>query len=315
MSRKVILVTRKTRLEGLVERFNTREQARFYIEHAGGSFNLYEVEHQIYHTALETLRRSLESLAKLQVIERSYLPNFLFDESDLVVTIGIDGLVVNTAKYLTGQPLIAVNPDPEHIDGVLLPFDVRSAVQAVRHALLGKASFTPISMAQVQLNDGQTLLAFNDLFIGVQSHISARYHIRSGDLAEHQSSSGVIVSTGAGATGWLSSLFNMANGIHAAFGSTGTQVQLPQLAWQTDQLVYVVREPFVSKTSGASIVCGMVSETMPLVIQSEMPEKGVIFSDGVEKDYLAFNAGAIATIGLSSIKTMLMTRNPAIEGP
>ena len=111
MSRKIILVTRKTRLEGLVERFNTREQARFYIEHAGGNFKLYEVEHQTYHRALTSLRRSLEAVAKLQVIERSYLPNFLFDETDIVVTIGIDGLVVNTAKYLDGQPVIAVGHD------------------------------------------------------------------------------------------------------------------------------------------------------------------------------------------------------------
>ncbi len=117
-----MLVTRKTRLEGLVERFNTRSQARFYIEHSGGSFGLYEKEHETYQAALESLRRALENLAKLHVIERSYLPNFLFSASDLVVTIGIDGLVVNTAKYLDGQPLVAVNPDPAHIDGILLPF-------------------------------------------------------------------------------------------------------------------------------------------------------------------------------------------------
>jgi hypothetical protein len=306
MSEKIILVTRKTRLEGLIERFNTRDQARFYIEHSGGSFGLYEQEHATYQAALSALRTSLEPLAKLQVIERSYLPNFLFGESDVVVTIGIDGLVVNTAKYLSGQPLIAVNPDPAHIDGILLPFDVIRAPAAVQLALAGRAQFSPISMAQASLNDGQILLAFNDLFVGVRSHVSARYRIRSGGREEDHSSSGIIVSTGAGATGWLSSLFNMANGMLSAFGGQDRPLQSPPLRWDTEQLLFVVREPFVSKTSGAEIVCGAVTGQSPLVVESQMPEGGVIFSDGVESDFLAFNAGSTATIGLAPVKTMLM---------
>jgi NAD kinase len=306
MSEKIVLVTRKTRLEGLIERFNTREQARFYIEHAGGNFKLYELEHETYYAALKSLRRSLEPLAKLHVIERSYLPNFLFGESDVVVTIGIDGLVVNTAKYLNGQPLIAVNPDPVHIDGILLPFSVSQAAGAVELALAGKGHFTPVSMAQVRLNDGQSLLAFNDLFIGVRTHVSARYRIQAGKLEEHHSSSGIIVSTGAGSTGWLSSLFNMANGMVAAFGQAEIPLSQPTLQWNSERLVYVVREPFVSKTSSASIVCGMITPEAPLLIESEMPENGVIFSDGVERDFLAFNAGAIATVGLSPVKTRLV---------
>src|SRR5687767_599392 len=96
---KIVLVTRKTRLEGLIERFNTEGQARFYIEHSGGNFKQYEEEHRTYHAALNQLKLGLQGLAKLQAIERGFLPNFLFTDKDLVVTIGIDGLVVNTAKY------------------------------------------------------------------------------------------------------------------------------------------------------------------------------------------------------------------------
>ena len=91
---KIILVTRKTRLEGLVERFNTVGQARFYLEHSGGNFELYQQEHDIYYLAVERLRSDLQELAKFQEIERGFLPNFLFSEKDIVVTIGIDGLVI-----------------------------------------------------------------------------------------------------------------------------------------------------------------------------------------------------------------------------
>jgi NAD kinase len=311
---KIILVTRKTRLEGLIERYNTRDQVRFYLEHndaqvgehRSGGFELYAREHDVYYQALQRLQDGLAKLGKLHVIERAYLPNFLFGEDDIVVTIGVDGLVVNTAKYLDGQPLVAVNPDPAHIDGILLPFSVDQASEVVKRAINGEANARRISMAQAQLQDGQSLLAFNDLFIGARSHVSARYQIRVRERQEQQSSSGVIVSTGAGATGWLSSLFNMANGMWVSFSGETALLERPQLDWQAERLIFVVREPFASKTSGADLVCGEITPQAPLEIQSQMESGGVIFSDGIEADYLSFNAGAIATIGLAEKKTRLV---------
>lgn len=303
---KIVLVTRQTRLEELIARFNTKAQARFYIEHSGGDFAWYEREHTTYETAVARLRRELQKLTRLQLIERQFLPNFLFSESDLVVTIGIDGLVVNTAKYLTGQPLIAVNPDPEHIDGILLPFTVGQAPAVAGRALQGEMALRPISMAEARLNDGQTLLAFNDLFIGRHDHVSARYRLQFQGQWENHSSSGIIVSTGAGSTGWLSSLFNMANGILSAFDETANPVAQPALAWETERLLFVVREPFVSQTSSANIVCGAITTESPLRLESTMPDGGVIFSDGVTADFLSFNAGATATIGLAAQKTNLV---------
>lgn len=324
---KIVLITRKTRLEGLIERFNTKSQARFYISQneahqqkkkvqtskgkkrsASGSFALYEHEHETYYAAVETLRKGLRKLGKVQDFERGFLPNFVFGPTDLVVTIGIDGLVVNTAKYLHGQPLVAVNPDPAHIDGVLLPFTVDEAPAAIEGAMKGNPNILPISMAEARLNDGQTLLAFNDLFIGAKTHVSARYQIRWGEQAEAHSSSGIIVATGAGSTGWVSSMFNMANGLVRRFGNDAETLEQVTLPWQADELLFVVREPFLSKTSQAGIVSGRVQPQQPLVIESQMADQGVIFSDGVESDFLSFNAGAIATIGLADRKTNLVVK-------
>jgi hypothetical protein len=237
---------------------------------------------------------------------RTYLPNFLFSGEDLVVTIGIDGLVVNTAKYLKGQPLLAVNPDPEHIDGLLLPFSVSEALSIAPEVLRGNARIKQVTMAEARLNDGQSLLAFNDLFIGRNDQVSARYRINFDGSSELHSSSGIIVSTGAGSTGWLSSLFNMANGMLAGFGEQELLLDRPQLPWESDRLLFVVREPFVSRTSAASIVCGELSGGQPLMLESNMPDGGVIFSDGVAVDYLAFNAGAVATIALAEQKSRLV---------
>lgn len=214
MYKKLILVTRKTRLQELVERFNTRSQAKFYIEHSGGGdFADYEREEEAYHRALEALQRSLEFEIPQQLVDRSLVPTFQFQKDDLVVTLGQDGLVANTAKYVGNRPIVAVNPEPERFDGVLLPFAPDQARVAVAGVMEAKAKIREITLAEVTLNDGQRLRAFNDLFIGARSHVSAQYRIACNKKSEVQSSSGVLVSTGAGSTGWVSSVFNMAAGV------------------------------------------------------------------------------------------------------
>jgi NAD kinase len=304
---KIILVTRKTRLEGQIERFNTTAQARFYIEQSGGDFSFYQKEHDVYYRGLASVRQTLRQIQKTHEIERSFLPNYIFTPQDIVVTYGIDGLVVNTAKYLTGQPLVAVNPDPAHIDGILLHYTTDTVGRALQSVFAENFLAKPITMAQATTNDGQELFAFNDFFVGIENHTSARYSIRQGGHEEIQSSSGIIISTGAGSTGWLSSFFNFTNGmISQMLGKNSIPLKVPPQDWSSDRLFYVVREPFASKTTSANMVCGWISASSPLVIESHIAQGGVIFSDGVEKDYLAFNAGAIATIGIAEKKTKLV---------
>src|SRR6187455_2372351 len=122
--KKIVLVTRPTRLAELVIRFNTVSQARFYVEHQGADFTDYLREDETYHRALRETQAALNQVGRVQLIDRSFLPNFLFAPDDTVVTLGQDGLVANTLKYLTGQPVVGVNPDPERWDGRLLPFRV-----------------------------------------------------------------------------------------------------------------------------------------------------------------------------------------------
>jgi len=294
MYKKLVIVTRKTRLQELVERFNTRSQAKFYIEHAGGDFADYEREDDAYRSSLEVLRRSLDFEMPQQLVDRVLVPTFQFQKEDLVVTLGQDGLVANTAKYVGAQPIVAVNPEPGRFDGILLPFLPDQARSAVVKVIEAKAKIHEVTLAEIKLQDGQRLLAFNDLFIGARSHVSALYRITSSKKSEIQSSSGVLVSTGAGSTGWLSSVFNMASGVSRFCG--GTRVKPIRMPWEDPRLIYIVREPFVSRHSQANIVAGLLASGEELVLESLMPSGGAVFSDGMEADFLHFNSGAIATV-------------------
>ena len=256
---KFVLITRKTRLEELIVRFNTLGQARFYIEHMGSDFTDYTAEDEQYKQAVLEVRQALERFGRVHIVERGFVPNFLFGERDTVVAVGPDGLVANTLKYLGGQPLIGVNPDPNRWDGVLLPFCAADIPAVLPEVLREKRPIREVTMAKAVLNDGQTLYAVNDLFIGQKTHVSARYRLQSGNRQEVQSSSGVIVSTGLGSTGWLKSVLTGAAEIADAYRGGGEAIQIRGLAWDADRLVYSVREPYPSRTTGTSLVYGEVS--------------------------------------------------------
>src|SRR5687768_5497354 len=117
---KIVLVTRPTRLAELVARFNTVAQARFYIEHLGADFSDYEKEDAVYRKSLTQTEEILSRLGRVQTVDRGFLPNFVFGKEDTVVILGQDGLVANTLKYLAGQFVVGVNPDPLRWDGQLL---------------------------------------------------------------------------------------------------------------------------------------------------------------------------------------------------
>ena len=69
------------------------------------------------------------------------------------------------------------------------------------------------------------------------------------------------------------------------------------MSWEDRHLLYVVREPFLNGHSHQiGIVAGMLESGEELVLESLMPSGGVIFSDGMEMDYLQFNSGAVAHI-------------------
>jgi hypothetical protein len=171
-----------------------------------------------------------------------------------------------------------------------------------------QAQLKEVTLAEAKTNDGQKLLAFNDLFIGPASHTSARYELTYRDESERQSSSRIIVSTGAGCTGWLSSVLNMANGMIHAFGKhPDTSPASFSMRWGTPALVFVVREPFKSKHSGIKLVAGALLHSEKLVIESFMPSNGVIFSDGIESDFIHFNSGTKVEIGIAGQKARLVT--------
>lgn len=307
---RLVIVTRETRLEALKQRFVTLEQARFYLDRAGQDLGPLEREHQRFSQALDTVRSAVPDDLPVQMVGRELVSSFPFRESDTVATIGPDGLVANTVKYALGIPIITVNPDPDTIEGILCRTEPEEFGQVLRRVLAERAEIQAMTLAEAATSDGQRLLAVNDLFIGRRDHVSARYRIEIDARAEHHSSSGIVVSTGVGSTGWMRSILQGAFRTAKAWGvpDLPEAASISPLGWDTQSLAYFVREPFPSVGLGTELTTGQIPTGGQLVLTSEMAQAGVIFSDGVIQDAIDFHSGITAEIRISPHQGIIVKR-------
>ena len=283
---RAVFVTRESEYELLLARHATREQVRFFLKTRGQDLDAVEARHARFYATLKEARAAVPPDWRSTLVRRGDLDRFLFAKDDVVVTVGQDGLVANVAKYLDGQPVLGVNPDPSLYDGVLVPLAADRVAKLLAPAAHGEVALQHRTMVEAQLDDGQRLLGLNEIFVGHRSHQSARYDIAIGDAHETQSSSGLIVSSGTGATGWARS---MMDAMHVPL----------TLAPEEPALAYFVREAFPSVSTGTSIRAGKIGNDMPIHVTSRMNEGGVIFADGIEQDHLNFDWGRITQVSIA----------------
>ncbi len=293
---RIVVVTRKTPLELLLERYGTYGQARFYLSTRGQTIEPQERIHRLIQQGVSDVLRALPSDQKFARVDRDDLDRFLFAPDDVVMMIGQDGLVPNVAKYLDGQLALGLNPDPAHYDGVLCRFPPSATLALLEYAATGEGAFAvrERTMAEAVREDGQRLLSLNEIFIGHQTHQSAKYRLTAGTVTERHSSSGLICATGTGSTGWARSI--------------AEQRKLAEPMPRPDEarLAWFVREPFPSVATGTALDFGFVGAGESLVVTSEMGEGGTLFADGIESDRVEFSDGQTVRIGIAERRLRLV---------
>jgi NAD kinase len=294
---RLVLVTRKTPLQLLLEQHGTLAQARFYVQSRGQEMEEYAENHERFETALARVLGAIPPDQRRVRLDRGGLDRFLFAPDDVVVVVGQDGLVPNTAKYLRGQVTLGINPDAERYDGVLCPHapgDIDGLLAWLERGGGNGYRVQSRAMAVAEREDGQRLLALNEVFVGHRSHQSARYLVRANGREERQSSSGLICATGTGSTGWVRSIVEQ----------RGIEIDLPTP--EQSRLAWFVREPFPSVYTGTDLDHGLVGADQELVIHSEMGHGGVVFADGIEVDNVQFLQGHTVRIAVSENRLNLV---------
>jgi NAD kinase len=291
---RIVLITRPTDLEALLMRHGTHAQARFFLDTRGQRLEELEERHRLVAEVLQTISRAIPLPWRRMRLDRSELASFVFEPEDLILIVGQDGLVANAAKYLEGQLVLGINPDPQQCEGLLVSHRVEAAQDLLQAAASGRVKVEERTMAEARLDDGQVLLALNELFLGHRSHQSARYRICLDEREERQSSSGLIVATGTGASGWAKSIHHERH----------TTLRLP--APVEGRLAFFVREAWPSRSTQAELTEGLLEPKVSLAITSEMNEDGVIFGDGIEADRLEFPWGQRAVVKVAERKLRLV---------
>ncbi|MDK9495149.1 hypothetical protein QEZ40_005270 [Streptomyces katrae] len=294
---RAVLVHRRTEYEELLARHGTHGQAAFFLSSRGRSIDEVARRHDRAQQALREVAAAVPLTWRSTRVERADLDRFLFGPEDVVVVVGQDGLVANTAKYLRGQPVVGIDTDPGRNPGILVRH--RSADAA---ALLGAATAAggraeELTMVEAVADDTQRLVALNEVYLGPPGHQTARYRLGpDGEEGpgEAQASSGVLVGTGTGATGWLRSLWL----------ERGSTAALP--APCDPRLLWFVREAWPSPATGTSRVAGELGRGQGLRLTVES-DRIVVFGDGMEADALELTWGQSVRLGIAETSLRLVT--------
>ncbi|WP_436776240.1 hypothetical protein [Yinghuangia sp. YIM S09857] len=290
---RAVFVHRQSALQDLINRHGTVNQGRFFLKNKGLSSSSLEKGANVVQDALAQAGALVPAHWRRGTVERADLDRFLFDEHDVVVVVGQDGLVANVAKYLDGQPVIGVKADPGG-EGLLTRHQAEDCTWLFPAVEAGRARCELRTMAEARTDDGRSLTALNEVFFGHPTHQTARYRVTTPDgRSERQASSGVLVGTGTGSTGWCGSVRR-------------ERPDAPALPTPTqEQLSWFVREAWASPTTGTDLVHGTLdgSATLSLTVESE----GLVaFGDGIEADRLVLSWGERVDVGTAAKRLRLV---------
>lgn len=293
---RAVLVHRRTELQELLARHGTRGQAAFFLASRGGQIEHVEARHHAVQAAIATVTSAIPADWRRGIVERGDLARFLFEPGDVIIAVGQDGLVANLAKYLDGQIVIGINPEPGRNPGVLVPHPAGAAATLLARSQAGEQT-ERLSMVEADTDDGQRLTALNEIYLGQATHQTSRYTLTlpSGH-SEAQASSGLIVSTGTGATGWCRS----------AWLERKSALTLPTPCEQ--RLAWFVREAWPSPATGTALTEGGLAVGQSLAISAES-DRLILFGDGIETDAIPLAWGQTARIHLAA-RTLRVLRNP-----
>ncbi|MER5873143.1 hypothetical protein [Streptomyces sp. NPDC002044] len=294
---RAVLVHRRTEYEELLARHGTHGQAAFFLSSRGRSIDEVFRRHERTGQALREVAAAVPLTWRSSRVERADLDRFLFAPQDVVVVVGQDGLVANTAKYLRGQPVVGIDSDPGRNPGVLVRHRCADTAALLRAATAAGGRAEELTMVEAVADDTQRLLALNEIYLGSVGHQTARYRLGSGGEqgpGEAQASSGVLVGTGTGATGWLRSLW-LERGGPARLPAPGER-----------RLLWFVREAWPSPATGTTKVAGELGRGQELRLTVES-DRIVVFGDGMEADSLELTWGQSVRLGIAETSLHLVT--------
>lgn len=264
--KRVLVVSKKSTYARYVE---DERDPRFekLLREGNQAVTRLEAAHREHEAALAEAKAVLEALG----VEATYqvVGGEVAVPADLVVTLGGDGTLLWVSHIVpAGVPMVAINTVPTDSVGYFCAAATDALGDCLRDALRGALSGTRLTRMQVTM-DGKVLTrrVLNDmLFCHRVPAATTRSVLEFAGDAEDQKSSGVWVGPAAGST--------------AAIRSAGGEV----LPFESEELQFVVREPYVGDGRVIRIQKGRVPPGEKLAIVSKTPT-AVLYLDGPYREH------------------------------
>jgi NAD kinase len=278
--RKVLLSTKKTALEHFKEHSD-------FLEDILPARELREIRiaHEAHYATLDSIRRSLADHGI--DFARSYMPYSEYEDfegKDLIICVGGDGTVLNSSQYIRDRtPVLAVRSDKKSV-GALCEIDASEFEVALNRLLMDDFKLEEWSRVEGRFRN-KRLLALNEIYVGTRHSPSmARYELSFGGKREWQMSSGLVISSGTGSSGWYRNI-------------PGSQGKFPRTA---KELRFIVREHNIA--ARYKLTRGTIRPDGKLVIRSKMNIDGAISFDGdAGKRMFDFNRGDTLEVRLAQL--------------
>lgn len=197
---------------------------------------------------------------------RVHLTSKMCRNRDLIIAIGGDGTFLRAAHHIGSTPVLAVSSDIRYNEAFYAQATPANFVRKFKMLLKGKFKIRKLPRLQVKLNGSYLqLMAINEVFVGSRHpYHTSRYWITIHGKKEFQKSSGVLITTRTGSTGWAKSAYKKSLNI------------------QKNGFGYVVREPYIGRLTKSKLLGGTLPRKDVVKITSSLHE-GIVVIDSSEK--------------------------------
>lgn len=208
---KITFVIKRTKWELDQLRYGSAATARKIYKKQNKSFDILHSSHERQLNNINLLK---ENIPDAKFIFHEELPFIDSDVFDLMVSVGGDNHFVHVSHFCGDKPVLGINSDPKTSTGALLGFLPEQAIEAIELITTNddwQASFQVEQWSRIQgraiYPDGKRINippCTSEISVRSKFHdYISRYLIRKekGIFEEHKCT-GLLLSTGAGSTGW-----------------------------------------------------------------------------------------------------------------
>jgi hypothetical protein len=267
MKNKVLIVTKESKYEYERAKFNLSHD-EILRKYSGEKANVEAILKS--HDAQVASRQELRKLLPDSPVISLSSPDLrnIVNRYDTVIAFGGDNSFSYVSHFLDSIPIMGINSDPSRSVGALCAWDARRLDETIRSLQEGKFEIEEWTRLTAQLNGTTLSPATSEYFFGEDRRKDMSRHLMVYRGTEIETKgSGVIVSTGAGSTGWYDSAIRFLHPNGKNFLKT------------EEKAAFVVTEPYRFRADPRHVYEGEILPDEEIVLHSLNDGSGYATSD------------------------------------